>query len=181
VYEYRRKLWNAVSVALGGGYAAIKQKCVGSGLVSGFWVSLSTRIFIYTVSCYSTASIGVLIAREDFIAREEWLTEIPAAEGSCDRGVCNTHQSRGFTPLAARSRCFSIIFTLRYNQPSNAYFPTANPLGQIEKGSTTQTVADSDTTTKRQLHNFHDIHMIVVSLFASTSFLFASAQPIAVM
>jgi hypothetical protein len=64
-------------------------------------------------------------------------------------------------------------FILRYNQPSNAYFPTANSLGQIEKGMTTQTVAYSDMTTKRQLHNFHDIHMIVVSSVVSTSFLFA--------
>jgi len=43
-------MWNAVSVALEGGHwapgcDAIKQKkCVAGGLVSGFWVSLSTLI-----------------------------------------------------------------------------------------------------------------------------------------
>ena len=43
-------------------------------------LSQPLSIFIYTVSCYSTASRGVLI--REVIAKEEWLTahtEVPAA------------------------------------------------------------------------------------------------------
>jgi hypothetical protein len=75
VYEYRRKLWNAVSIALEGVMPSNRNVSqVVLSLVSGSFSQLLS--IIYTLSCYSIVNRGVLIAREEWLMAH---TEIPAA------------------------------------------------------------------------------------------------------